>query len=170
MASSKGHSSWLATPLVRPLSSRFSPPCGKLGSHGGHHFCPVRRRAADRVRTATSQADGPTTWKRRPLVFFLAVALVGRRQLAKAKAREAALRVMPDLSREVASATTPRYALDALAGSIRRALGARCRDAFKRAGAGWECVASTTGARVSLSRDEAALALRVVDAPDFHQQ
>lgn len=98
------------------------------------------------------------------LVAFLAVALMGsamlsllRRQLAVAAARQAELGIMLKLSRDLASASTPEWALDALAHSVRRAVQARRCDILRPAGNGWQSIAST-GTFALLSRDGAALA------------
>lgn len=104
------------------------------------------------------------------LVVFLAVAAVGAsmlalfsRQLAAADARRAELAVMLDLSRELASASSSRLALDALAHSITRALGARRCDVLQRSGSDWQTVGSS-GVPVALTRDEVALANQAVES------
>ena len=104
------------------------------------------------------------------LVVFLAIATVGasmlalfRRQIATAAARKAELAVMLDLSRQVAAAPSPRFALDALAHSITRALGARRCEVLQRSGGEWQIVAST-GVPAALTRDEVALANHAVES------
>lgn len=104
------------------------------------------------------------------LVVFLAVAAVGasmlallRRQLAAVDARRAELAVMLDLSRQLASASSPRSALDALARSITRTLGAQRCDVLQRSGSEWQTVASS-GEPAALTRDEVARANHAVES------
>jgi two-component system sensor histidine kinase KdpD len=110
------------------------------------------------------------------LVVFLAVAAIGasmlallRRQLAAADARRAELAVMLDLSRELASASSARLALDTLAHSITRALGARRCDVLQRSGSDWQTVGSS-GVPVALTRDEVALANQAVESGQVARQ
>jgi two-component system sensor histidine kinase KdpD len=98
------------------------------------------------------------------LGIFLVVAALGgfmlsllRRQLALANARRAELAVMLSLSRAVAGASTPRWALDALCDAVRRALAASACAILQHAGGRWSVVA-TTGAVRDLPREDAALA------------
>jgi len=110
------------------------------------------------------------------LVVFLAVAVVGasmlalfRRQLAVADARRAELAVMLDLSRQLASSPSPRLALDALAQSITRALGARRCHVMQRSGSDWQ-IAGSSGVPVALTRDEIVLANLAVESGEVARQ
>ncbi len=104
------------------------------------------------------------------LVIFLAVAVVGasmlallRRQLAVSRENRAELAAMLGLSRELAAAPTPGYALDALAGAITRAVHAEHCEILQLSEGKWS-VTAPTGTGTKLTRDDAALAQAASDS------
>ncbi len=106
------------------------------------------------------------------LLVFLAVAVIGasmlallRKQLAVAHDRRLELTIMLRLSRELAAASSPERALEALARSVARAVKGNRADIFRLANGGWTAIASTAdGGAAALNRDEAALAQSAVDS------
>lgn len=103
------------------------------------------------------------------LVVFLCVAGVGasmlallRGQVAAADARRAELATMLELSRRVAGAPGPRFALHALVQSVARALDAGRCELWRNTGKQWEVIASA-GNPGPMTRDELSLANRAVE-------